>query len=1173
MPRSPLVTSAVRDLAKYFNATTDAAFIDRTWKINSVAASEESRKDTTAPDAGSRLGAYGEIYKSSEEYTVGTPIADNIANLIHGAVCVGSFQGLSGVWPLPKEPNDYSQQLRLYEFKKGITSDEDEVVRKNKPILLGPDNRLSDKPKADAPNIYAAEIFNPYISPAVKDTGAVEIFMNAIPTLEFSKCVPYVNVEVVSLLRTAGTVAPPLTLVGFLNPSSLGSADAAMINAQGTTVRSEASTLGSGLRSGMELFTAPQTLTNLGAGGKEFVPVIDRMRPLASLGNLSLSTKIQGGTMSFTTGRLELVVHDRSRLREAAVFVRPDLYGTTFLDITYGWSHPEGGISSSNVYGRFLDALKTTTRFRIAGSTYAFEEGGQMKITLNIQTVGSTDLLYLGPAQQTNAMKKMQGLIRELNSLLVERRSRSTTPSMAEYDFLSSLLDPSSALAAAADKDVIRKVVNLVRKLPSGDAIRSVLEQLVGKDLTKNDVKVKDEASAIDEAQDSTVEVYTDIIKKIPTFSEDDFGTIFRDDQKRFGSLNDNTFYASVEGKSVGLTKIVNDAPGSNRKAEKNLSVDPLGSENFISYGSAFMNLVAQPIADSGQYDEVQVVFYPFNKYAGAVHGLPISCFPMETTRFEKCMDELARRSPSVSCRQIIGMMYDRFTHFQPSRAYLMAGFYDQTKVDEGAAELRDPKAKYIVDGKEYTASVQLTHEQRLQAVGIPEARFTLPVVQVAVEGAPLTDASGEIIKDDNGNPKSLIKIHVYDSAMDPYSTITDIIRSAKDNELGIITIPVAKLNSTIRANAGDPGGASDREVLAALEVIKAGKEAGILEAVNIDNMQPADRQDIGPLDAMRNNSTFYRVAGDYDSIKSLVTSAVPKIVYGTSTSAMINASLSSNTSAGLGNVQLLRAFTEPGEVRAESLNTGVPMLVVPSQLSISTIGCPLFSPMQRLFMDFGTGTSIDNLYHVISFDSTIGKDGFKTDVKLGFADGFAAYRSLNQNLALLAASLESGTSGQDSQDPAAENPSVDFDSIVKSPEGAIESSRKRVRQSLVAVVTPLAQLEATSKARIEKELQAAKAKISAKGEAEKDKIQAEIESIVPEEVKIKIAEGQRKVTEAAAKVKSEADPVIRAKKLADQYTQIIALAETLPGDSGLLLLQEAADALQDARDQASEKS
>ncbi len=1152
MPRSPQVTKAVRQLAQYFQAITDASFIDRSWSLNSE--TQVQRAGAVSEDPLTKINANGAIASRSVDYTVGTDEADHIANLVNGAVCIGDF-----LTKIPKLSSPYDEQFKFYYVANtgGVPQ----------PVIK-PVTGVSDLPGASNPsvkfefesgkhpnvNLYALVVNNPFLGPTTKDSGAIEIFMNAIPTLEFSKCVPFVNLEMISLSRTAGTVAPPLTLIGFLNPSKLSDADKGMLGAQGAIVRTEAATLGSGLRSGMELFTAPQTLVNMGEIGPEFVPTIDRFRPLASLGNLSLSTKVQGATIPFTTGRLELTIHDRSRLREMAAFLRPDLYGTTFLDITYGWAHPEGGAQSRNSFGIFLDALKNTTRFRIAGSTYAFEEGGQVKVTLNIQTVGSTDLLYLGPRNTSKAFIELQRLIREINDRLVELRGRATAPSMAEYDFLDTFKDPSSLLRAAGDKDALAKIRKLIQGGRTDQEIAGDLTALFGT-ISQSTEQVS--SGVLSELQAELVKPYDDMISNLPQFGAegDEFGKPLIE-SGRFNSMSNNTLigsYTDEKGETQSGTVSTNQ--------KNDLSVDTMGTGDFVSFGSVFMEMVAKPIRDSGQYDEVQVIFYPFNRLAGAVHDLPTSAFPIEKDRLRKAVKKMAESSPEISARQIIGMIHSRFTHFTPARAYLMAGFYDQEKATDGTTESIDPKKIYTLKltgggSKEVAANVQQTFESRLQGVGIPEAKFGLPNVEVAVEACPLLDLDGEPKTDDRKNPKTLIKIHVYDAAMDPHSTLTDIIKASKDNELGVITVPVATLNATARSSG--TSNVSIQTLAAALKVITAGEKAGILQAVRMDTLAVENNPTLQ--DAI-NGLVYYRLKGGYDEIKKLVASGMPTITYGSSTSAMTNASLSSNTSAGLGNVQLLRAFTSPGEVAAENIDTGVPMAVVPATLSISTIGCPLFSPMQRFFVDFGTGTSIDNVYAVLSVDSTIGKDGFKTDVKLGFAEGFASYRSLNQNLAMLAANFRE-TTGVVAKELPADALKIGTGDIVR------EQTKLQdyVRGELTNALVPAAVLEAEVRAAIERKVEEAKQKVAAEIEEQKRNAQAKIEAIIPEKTKVQIAEAQRKVAEAKIEIDKTIDPIKKAALYAQKISEILSLANGLPPEVAVAIISGVQASLDEAR-------
>ena len=804
MPRSPLITQAVDELALYFKAITEASFIDRSWELSRiVSGSRGAIAGGVAEDA--LAGAQKIVAKASSNST-GTPLSGRIADLINGSVGVGSFFDKIDA----KELTARGDEFKFFGFGKNaapsapLTATEFSEGRVNGVSVVSPNNS-SGTGDGTYPNInmYAINVNNPFMGPMTRDTGAVEIFMNAMPTLELSKCVPYINLELITLYRTAGAKAPALTLIGYLNPSTLSPVDKSMIGAQAARVKSEVLDLGGGIRSGIELFTAPQTLANMNDAGNEFVPVIDRFRPLASLGNLSLSTKLQGGTLSFTSGRLELTIHDRSRVRDLAAFVRPDLYGTTFLDITYGWSHPDGGVNSKNSFGKFLDAMKSQTRYRISNSTYSFEEGGQMKVTLSIQSVGSIDLLYLGPRNAAPALREVEKLLRVVNERLGALRTGGTAaPSMTQYDIIDSFKDPTSLLRSAGDKDKIKKLRELINNGATDPQMKAALIALVG-DLTKKDAGAQS-SSSTGVLQEKLVSSFNEILDALPTFDGDGLTKLFKDDVQRKSALRNNTVVATTAPAKDGTTST---GDSTFTSAADDSAFGKLSE--YVSFGSVFMKMIAEPIRSSGQYEEVQVIFYPFNKYAGAVHDLPISCFPIEKGRLSATLAKEAKESPELSCRAIIRLMQDRFLGFAPARAYLMAGFYNQSEDTGGAgkAELKDgedaPKiTKIKVKDKKVDATInfQLTLEKRLEQVGISEKKLVMPRVEVAVESSKIVDADGIPIEDERGNTKTIIKLHVYDSAMDPHSTLTDIIAAAKDNELGMIQSRIATFNT----NTGD---------------------------------------------------------------------------------------------------------------------------------------------------------------------------------------------------------------------------------------------------------------------------------------------------------------------------------------------------------------------------------
>jgi hypothetical protein len=85
-------------------------------------------------------------------------------------------------------------------------------------------------------------------------------------------------------------------------------------------------------------------------------------------------------------------------------------------------------------------------------------------------------------------------------------------------------------------------------------------------------------------------------------------------------------------------------------------------------------------------------------------------------------------------------------------------------------------------------------------------------------------DSSGAPIIE-NGKTKTLIKIHVFDNACDPHSTLTDIMKSAKDNELDLFRIPISNYNASKGKN---------EKLSPAIDIIRLGLSSGAFEVVNL---------------------------------------------------------------------------------------------------------------------------------------------------------------------------------------------------------------------------------------------------------------------------------------------------------------------------------------------------
>jgi hypothetical protein len=388
---------------------------------------------------------------------------------------------------------------------------------------------------------------------------------------------------------------------------------------------------------------------------------------------------------------------------------------------------------------------------------------------------------------------------------------------------------------------------------------------------------------------------------------------------------------------------------------------------------------------------------------------------------------------------------------------------------------------------------------------------------------------------------------------MDPHQTLTDIISASNDSGLGIIAVPVANFNAAVVGDKRYENLQTAKDKYGITAVVKAGIDKGLLEAIDIKTGLPvSNTKAIEEAATDAGTGIYLRIKDNYAQVKELVSAGMPTITYGSSMSAVTSAALATGGNAALSNVLLQRAFAAPGEAAPDNVDSGVPMQITPASLSISTFGCPLFYPMQRFFVDFGTGTSIDSAYFVVSTESTIGSSGYKTDLKLSYSAGFATYVSLNQNLAMLAANFSSAT-GTTINSPAASTATATSEtkrSNKAAQEAVAAEAKAKIEVARVATevekAIAAAELEITTKINEEK----TKIELIAKAKAADiaKKLQAKLDKAlgVPESLKIKAQEAKKEALVAKDKVDELTAKAQKAKEIADMAARLLGLKDSV---------------------------
>ena len=143
------------------------------------------------------------------------------------------------------------------------------------------------------------------------------------------------------------------------------------------------------------------------------------------------------------------------------------------------------------------------------------------------------------------------------------------------------------------------------------------------------------------------------------------------------------------------------------------------------------------------------------------------------------------------------------------------------------------------------------------------------------------------------------------------------------------------------------------------------------------------------------------------------ISNRVPTITYGTEASVIKQANLSTENDSQLSTIIMTGGGPNPGPLTPQGMGAGtLPLQIFPTQLNMTILGCPLLEYMQQFFINFGTGTSVDNVYHAVSITHKIEQGNFESAVGFKYVDAYGTFRThANDIQALLAEGPEEETS------------------------------------------------------------------------------------------------------------------------------------------------------------------
>lgn len=869
----------------------------------------------------------------------------------------------------------------------------------------------TDGDKDSAPNISVIQIFPTRLNPANRDTGALSIFLNSLPTTEISRAVPFIDMVAITkspMLQMAedgdsGRITQMSLGQFLLGNDNVSGPSQLMMNAVDASVavdmkdeeaeEGDAPAIAAPIATvGMEMFTAPQTLINadeqhyefdtieqantnqltgealgdddLHPGGRRAAPVIDRFRPFMSLSSFNVNIAPSMGMMSYKTAEMELVLHDRSRLSEVAPFVKPDSFNRTHFLIEYGWAHPDckvhrfqalDGASgnehlmspNTSLFGAFIGNLRCKEKYKVVNSSFSFDEVGQVTISVKLAMLPGDDQhrCKIGQGgdieEQTKAIDKLTEAISEIRKKIGKNMGGAGDVG-GDGDVLG--VANSTQGAMNISKEDLKKVREFIRKNRGTTSVEE-----------------------IETLEDSLQELY---------------GT---DGSGRTGAVADikKTIAAEVKRK-IRLLKSTSAPDPWAVDMDAYTTTIKKKSSKYVSLGKVVSIFLGMPIADTGKYDDIQLYFYSFNERSSFVRDYNIAQFPIPVKDFEMMIKEELKLEANMSVGKFMNWLNKTFIKDQGTPAYGMTKIY-------GARDKEDKHKRKVAAKFEKDGTAMFNEKQKIleKAYGAgEELSFKMPALGFKMECVPASDSTGPDGAPLPGGADTILRIHIYDKQATSYSALNQMLQAAKKSQVGLIT----KSAGNVRRD----GGAHPEHNGDFVAQINKAISEGLLETVPVSAGASVGGVSVEDLQGR----VRLRLAGGFPAVKSFLMRSMPSARYGESNSGILTADIQSMENPMLATINMQRQGMGGGDQPQGNRDAGVPMRVHPVDCSITTIGCPLWDFGQQIFIDFGTGTTVDNIYAVVGIDHSLEAGKFETSVKMRQLSAWGAYSSMIDRIA-----------------------------------------------------------------------------------------------------------------------------------------------------------------------------
>jgi len=979
--------------------------------------------------------------------------------------------------------------------KQRWTTDQGNSFEAGGSVYINRDNLGS---RFGRPSLGAFIMRHPKTSIMGRNKSHLPIFFNAITPVEMSRCTPYIKIEVVRQdFSNSAEKISNMNQVAYMRftkggsgtyelDDSIGFSNIKPVNSKSTLSERSLKESKTTKFSFMDIFNAPQTMAN-GDINKKNVnlfnlnynnddPVLDPITPMLSLNSLNVNITGAGfGLLASKKGSIKMTLHDRSRMRDLAPLLSSTQFATTKIIIEYGWNHPEGGVNSDNVIGKYLDGLKDRSVFQVVGTNFSFSDGNTVKIDVDLAAYGfrQNERIHCGSGPEV-PLNVIEDQIKKVTSDLTKNNEN------------------------LADAPELRQEI----KLNSRNA-RSINSSISWQSYDMLSPFLKSGGSKED---------LTDIIKSILIPDVDLYSTVVGDTESNESSIA-NEIKSAEEETEDQIARMI----GKLEDIKSAESVDPYlnstvtegidfkhyeqAGEDVVSLGKVISHFIGHPLASSCIYDEVQLVFYPLNHHAAGGRVHTTASLPIPIKKLESAIESKLEKTSNISVNSFFKLV-EKIVRDRNISSYGLSSIFkdintlrgkDQTtqlnliktKAEAGQIEgmgADDPDVKAIIEAENPDAIYNEATKDSIKKVGEERQKISIEIQEISTnianlenENKVLTDninkrtevigllgvdtppeefirladdtrSDYQKISDNNDAKRNLERQkaskklelegnkNISDSLIRKKKTYDKLLKQAIQQETAEVKESVFKKCTSLYENDGlkdiypaeskfvRPNLSMDFEVLEAIEAPNSSEykfyqlskryqenqnsSNGHKDNVTILRVHIYDEEAVldpakyalhsslveGANNKFIGNKNYIDVLKEelgnlnYNSVKQIMKRSYPTIIYGASGTTIKNISVSANTSGELSNVLMVESYGKlrDGQVKGHSYESEFESITtLPNTVSVNMMGQPMIGRGNNIFIDFGTNTSLDNIYTVKSVSHSLSRGDFSTTVQL----------------------------------------------------------------------------------------------------------------------------------------------------------------------------------------------